>query len=164
MPDEEVHRFINDLERSSSTYLYGRRMNETMIGWESDPTLAAASPIMREFAEIWQSANKLVFSKSLATVSTSRTQLVREFNPQAVSQMKEAAGSAMLIGGPALATHAFRAGLVDECHLFLVPVIVGGGKRAIPDRLHLELELVDERRFDSGTLFLRYRVRPQRAT
>jgi dihydrofolate reductase len=157
-PDEEVHAFINDLERSVGTYLYGRRMYETMAGWETDATLAAQSALMREFAQIWQAAEKIVYSKTLETASTRRTRIERDFDPEAVRRMKASAGRNLTVGGPDLAVHAFRAGLVDECHLFVAPIIVGGGKQSLPDDVRLELELQAERRFDGGMVHLRYRA------
>jgi dihydrofolate reductase len=156
-PDEEVHAFVNDLERPVRTYLYGRRLYETMTGWETDPSLAEHSPVMRDFAAIWQAAEKIVYSRTLKAVSTTRTRIEREFHPDAVRQEKEAAGSDLIVGGAGLAAEAFRAGLVDELHLFLTPVLVGGGKHALPEGVNLKLELLDERRFRSGTVFLRYR-------
>lgn len=158
MPDEGVHRFINDLERTAGTYLYGRRMYETMIVWETDPNLAADSPITQDFAEIWQAANKIVYSKTLAAASTRKTQIERNFNPEAIQQLKKTAEHDITIGGPELAAHAFRSGLIDECHLFLTPIIVGGGKPSLPDHVRVELELLEERRFGNGMVFLRYRV------
>jgi dihydrofolate reductase len=163
-PDEEVHTFINNLERTAGTYLYGRRMYETMVVWETDPNLAADSPITRDFAEMWQAANKTVYSKTLEKVSTSKTELKRNFDPQAIKQLKESAKSDISIGGPGLAAHAFRSGLIDECQLFLTPILVGGGKQALPDDVRLELELLEERRFGSGVVFLRYRTRQGNAT
>jgi dihydrofolate reductase len=157
-PDEEVHQFINDLERSAGTHIYGRRMYETMMVWETDPNLAAESPILRDYAEIWQAADKIVYSKTMQAVSTRKTQLQRNFNPADIRQLKEAAEQDILIAGPELAAHAFRAGLIDECHLFLAPVILGGGKPALPDNIRLQLELVEERRFANGMVFLRYRT------
>jgi dihydrofolate reductase len=159
VPDEEVHTFINDLERPVGTYLYGRRMYETMVGWETDPTLADQSPLMRDFAEIWQAADKIVYSKTLETVSSARTRIERDFGPEAVRQMKALAGRDLIVGGPELAAQAFRAGLVDECHLFVVPMVVGGGKRSLPDNVRIKLELLDERRFGNGMLYLKYRTR-----
>ena len=156
-PDEEVHAFVNDLERPVGTYLYGRRLYETMAGWETDPGLAGLSPVTRDFAAIWQAAGKIVYSRTLEAVSTTRTRIEREFDPDAVRQEKEAAASDLLVGGAVLAAEAFRAGLVDELHLLLTPVLVGGGKRALPEGVGLKLELLDERRFGSGTVFLRYR-------
>lgn len=158
-PDEEVHRFINDLERSARTHLYGRRMYETLMAWETDPDFAAESPILRDFAEIWQAADKIVYSRTLETVPTRRTQLERNFDPGAIRRLKAAVEHDILIGGPELAAHAFRAGLIDECHLFLAPVIVGGGKRSLPDNVRLDLELLEERRFGNGMVFLHYRIR-----
>ena len=157
-PDEEVHRFINDLERAVGTYLYGRRMYETMMVWETDPNLAADSPLTRDYAEIWQAAKKIVYSRTLGTVSTRKTQLERNFDPEAVRQMKGAAEQYISIGGPELAAHAFQAGLIDECQLFLAPIIVGGGKPALPSNIRLALELLEERRFRSGMVYLHYQV------
>ena len=162
-PDEDVHGFINNLERSAGTYLYGRRMYETMLVWETDPNLAAESPLTRDFAEIWQAADKIVYSRTLEAVSTRKTQLERTLDPEAIRQMKEAVKHDILIGGPELAAHAFRSGLIDECHLFLTPIIVGGGKQSLPADVRLELELLEERRFGNGVVFLRYRTRPGRA-
>jgi dihydrofolate reductase len=159
VPDEEVHTFINALERPVGTYLYGRRMYETMVGWETDPTLADQSPVMRDFAEIWQAAEKIVYSKTLETVDTARTRIERDFDPEAVQQMKALAGRDLIVGGPDLAAQAFRAGLVDECHLFVVPMVVGGGKRSLPNDVRLKLELLDERRFGNGMVYLHYRTR-----
>jgi dihydrofolate reductase len=158
-PDEEVHTFINDLERPLGTYLYGRRMYEMMVAWETDPSIADQSPLMRDFAEIWQAADKIVYSGTLETAPTARTRIERHFDPEAVRQMKASAGRDMVVGGAELAAHAFRAGLVDECHLFVVPVVVGGGKRSLPDDVRLDLELLDERRFEGGMVYLRYRTR-----
>ena len=158
-PDEEVHRFINNLERAVGTHLYGRRMYETMSVWETDPNLAAESPLMRDFAEVWQAADKIVYSKTLETISTRKTQLERKFDPEAIRRLKEAVEQDIHIGGPELAAHAFRSGLIDECHLFLTPIIVGGGKQGLPDNVRFELELLEERRFGSGVVFLRYRVK-----
>jgi dihydrofolate reductase len=162
VPDEEVHAFINDLERPIGTYLYGRRMYETMVGWETDPTLADQSPLMRDFAQIWQAANKVVYSKRLEAVSTARTRIERDFDPEAVRQMKDVAGQDLNVGGPELAAEAFKAGLVDECHLFVVPMVVGGGKRSLPNDVRMKLELLDERRFGSGMVYLYYRTRRRR--
>jgi len=158
-PGEEVHRFINNLERTAGTYLYGRRMYETMQVWEMDASFATASPYLRDFAEIWQAANKIIYSSTLEVVPTRKTRIERNFDPIAVRQLKEAAEHDLLVGGPALAAHALRAGLVDECQLFITPIIVGGGKKSLPNNVRLELELLDERRFDNGMVFLRYQVR-----
>jgi dihydrofolate reductase len=138
-------------------------MYETMMVWETDPNLAAQSALMRDFADAWQAANKIVYSRTLEAVSTRKTQLERTFDPEAIRHLKEAVEHDILIGGPELAAHAFRAGLIDECHLFLIPILVGGGKSALPDNMRLELELLDERRFPNGTVFLRYQARPGRA-
>jgi dihydrofolate reductase len=134
-------------------------MYETMMVWETDPSLAAESPLLRDYAEMWQAASKIVYSRTLATASTRRTQLERTFDPEAIHQLKESIDQDILIGGPELAAHAFRAGLVDECQLFLTPILVGGGKPSLPDNVRLELELLEERRFESGVVFLRYRTR-----
>ena len=130
-PDEEVHAFVNDLERPVGTYLFGRRMYEVMAVWET-ATLADQPPVMRDFAEIWRSADKVVYSRTLDAVSTPRTRIERDFDPDAVRQLKAEAGRDLGIGGPELAAHALAAGLVDECHLLLTPIVVGGGKRASP--------------------------------
>ena len=157
VPDEEVHTFINDLERPVGTYLYGRRMYEVMVGWETDPTLADRSPVMRDFAQIWQAAEKIVYSKTLEAVSSARTRIERDFDPEAVLQMKALAGRDIIVGGPELAAQAFKAGLVEECYLFVAPMVVGGGKRSLPDNVRMKLELLDERRFGSGMVYLNYR-------
>ena len=158
-PDEEVHRFVNDLERPAGTYLYGRRMYETMAVWETEPTLGADSEVGQDFAEIWQAADKIVYSKTLEAPSTQRTRIERDFDPEVVRRMKASARSDLGVGGPELAADAFRAGLVDECQLFVAPIIVGGGKRALPADVRLELQLIDERRFGGGMVYLRYRVK-----
>ena len=163
-PSEEYFRVITNLVRATRTHLYGRRMYETMLVWETDPNLAAQSALMRDFAEIWQDANKTVYSRTLETISTRKTQLEQTFDPEAIRQLKAASEHDILIGGPELAAHAFRAGLIDECHLFLVPILVGGGKSALPDNMRLEFELLEERRFRNGTVYLRYRTRQGRAT
>jgi dihydrofolate reductase len=162
-PGEEVHAFVNDLERPIGTYLYGRRLYETMVGWETDPSLAQQSPVMRDFAEIWQAADKIVYSRTLESASTAKTRIERDFDPYAVHKLKAAARHDLALGGPQLAAHAFRAGLVDECHLFLAPVLVGGGKRSLPDDVRLELGLLDERRFGNGMVYLRYQTLPRRS-
>jgi dihydrofolate reductase len=154
-PDEEVHRFVNDLERPVGTYLYGRRMYEVMASWETAHTLADYS---REFAEIWQAAEKIVYSKTLEAPSTNRTRIERDFEPEAVRRLKAEAGRDISVGGPDLASQAIRAGLVDEYHLFVAPIVVGRGKRSLPDDVRVELELLDERRFANGMVYLRYRM------
>jgi dihydrofolate reductase len=160
MPDEEVHAFVNDLERPVGTYLYGRRMYEVMVAWEDADLLADQRPVMRDFAAIWQAADKVVYSRSLETASSARTRIERDFDPGAVRQMKAAAGADLTVGGPDLAAQALEAGLVDECHLFLAPIVVGGGTQSLPDNVRVRLELLDERRFGNGMVFLRYRTRP----
>ena len=161
VPDEEVLAFINDLERPVGTYLYGRRMYDTMAGWETDPSAADQSPRSHDFAEIWQAADKVVYSKTLETVSTTRTRLEWEFDPEAVRQMKASAGRdiSISVSGPDLAAQAFRAALVDECYLIVTSIVVGGGKRSLPNDVRLKLELLDERRFDNGMVYLYYRTR-----
>ena len=155
-PDEEVFSFVNDLERSVGTYLYGRLMYELMTVWETDPAAAAQSPAAREFAEIWQAADKVVYSRTLEAASTIRTRIERDFDPEAVRQLKAAAGRDLTVGGPTLGAQAITAGLVDEYQLFVWPVVVGGGKRFLPDRVRLQLELLDERRVGNGVVYLRY--------
>jgi dihydrofolate reductase len=156
-PDEEVHRFVNELERPVGTYLYGRRMYEVMVYWETAHTLADQPPFVQDFAEIWQAADKIVYSRTLETVSSGRTRIEREFDPEAVGQLKTQASGDITAGGPELAARAIKAGLVDEYQLFVMPIVVGGGKRSLPDGVRLELELLDERRFGSGVVYLRYR-------
>ena len=158
VPDEEVHAFINDLQRPVGTYLYGRRLYEVMLGWETAHTLADQPPFMLDFARIWQAADKIVYSKTLETVSSARTRIERDFDPEAVRQMKARARRDILVGGPELAAQAIKTGLVDECHLFVVPMAVGGGKRSLPNGVRLKLELLDERRFGNGMIYLRYRT------
>jgi dihydrofolate reductase len=157
-PDDEVFAFITDLVRSSGTYLYGRRMYETMSVWETDPAVAGESELRSEFARVWQAANKVVYSTTLHEVSTAKTQLERNFDPDVVRDLKASAATDLTVGGPNLAAHAFRAGLVDECHLIIAPVFIGAGKSALPRDLRADLELLDERRFSSGAVYVRYRV------
>ena len=158
MPDEEVHTFINDLERPVGTYLYGRRMYETMVYWETAHTVAD-HPVEQDFAEIWRAAEKVVYSKTLETVSSARTRIERAFDPDAIRQVKASAERDISVGGPDLAAQAFGAGLVDECHLFLAPIVIGGGKRALPEGVRVVLELLDERRFGNGMVYLHYRTK-----
>lgn len=158
-PDEEVHAFVNELERPIGVYLYGRRMYEVMVAWERPDDFVGESPAMRDFAAIWQAAEKVVYSRTLAAASSARTRIERDFDPQAIQRMKAQAGSNLSVGGPELAAQALRAGLVDECQLFLTPILVGGGKRALPDQMRLTLDLLEERRFGSGVVYLRYAVR-----
>jgi dihydrofolate reductase len=159
VPDEEVHHFVNDLERPVGTYLYGRRMYEVMAAWEAVDTREDQQPVMRDFAEIWRAAEKIVYSRTLTRVSSARTRIERDFDPEAVRRMKASAGRDISVGGPDLAAQAFRAGLVDECHLFVTPIVVGGGKRSLPDDVRLKLELLGVRRFGNGVVHLHYRAR-----
>ncbi len=154
-PDEEVHAFVNELERGVGTYLLGRRMYEVMRVWETMPTEGEPEAIA-DYAAIWRSADKVVYSKTLESVSTARTTIERAFDPEAVRSLVATATRDVGVGGPTLAAHALHAGLVDELHLFLTPVVVGGGTRALPDGLRWELELVDERRFAGGVVHLHY--------
>jgi len=156
-PDAEVHAFVNELERPVGTHLYGRRMYETMRYWEDPPDLAGQPPHIREYAAIWQGADKVVYSRTLQSASSARTRIEPEFDAEAVRRLKDGGPGEISIGGPELAAQAIAAGLVDEYHLFLVPVLVGGGKRALPDGVRADLELVDERGFANGTVYLRYR-------
>jgi dihydrofolate reductase len=156
-PDEEVHEFINELERRIGIHLYGRRLYEVLAVWETLNTSDHPSYI-QEFAEIWQAADKIVYSRTLTSPSTARTRIETEFAAGDVRGLKESAETDLLIGGPNLAAHAFEAGLVDECHVFVAPMIVGGGKRFLPDKLRQKVELTDERRFGNGMVHLRYRV------
>lgn len=157
-PDEDVFAFITDLVRPVGTYLYGRRMYETMAVWETDPTLAAQSAPMADFAEAWQAADKVVYSTTLQAVPTARTRLERGFSEASVRDLKRSATGDLTVGGPNLAAHAFKGGLVDECHLLVCPMVVGGGKPALPRETRAQLELVDERRFTSGVVYVRYRI------
>jgi dihydrofolate reductase len=156
-PDEELHRYVNDLERPVGTYLYGRRMYETMRYWETAHTVPGPPPSVREFAGIWQAAEKIVFSKTLQSVPSARTRVERNFDPDMIRQLKSATKRDMTVGGADLGGQAIKAGLVDELQLFLVPVLVGGGKPALPNGVRSDLELLDTQRFASGAVYLRYR-------
>jgi dihydrofolate reductase len=155
-PDEEVHTFVNDLARPVGTYLYGRLMYEVLVVWET-VVLADQPPYIRDFAEIWRAADKIVYSKTLTAVSSAKTRLERDFDPEAVRLLKESAERDLAVAGPKLAGQAIEAGLVDEYHLFVAPIMVGGGTAALPDGVRVELELLDERRFGNGMALLRYR-------
>jgi len=157
-PDEEVHSFVNELERPAGTYLYGRRMYEVMVSWETAHTVPDQPRYISDFAEIWKAADKIVYSRTLETVSSARTRIEREFDAETVRKMKAQAVRDISVGGPELAAHAIKAGLVDEFHFFLTPVVVGGGRQALPDDVRLNLELLDERRFTSGVVHLHYRT------
>ena len=158
-PDDEVHAFVNDLERLIGTYLYGRRMYETMVFWETAGTGDDSPAVIRDFAVIWRSAEKIVYSRTLQTASSARTRIEPDFVTEAVQLMKASAESDISVGGSELAAQAIRAGLVDEYHLYLTPVVVGGGKPALPDNIRVKLELLDQRRFGNGAVHLHYRAR-----
>jgi len=155
-PDEEVHAFVNDLERTAGTYLYGRRMYETMAVWETMEMRPGLSPAMADYARIWRAAEKVVYSTTLETVTSARTRIERAFDPEAVRRLKATAARDITIGGPGLAGAAIAAGLVDELQVLVAPAVVGAGTRSLPDGVRLDLELLDERRFDNGMAFLRY--------
>lgn len=159
-PDEEVHRFVNDIERDVGTHLYGRRMYEVMEVWDRPDEIALDRPAyIDDYARIWSAADKVVYSTTLETAATPRTRIEREFDAAAVAAMKESTDRTISIGGPSLAALAWQAGLVDACHLFLAPVVIGGGLRALPDGVRADLELVDHRRFSGGMVHLHYRVK-----
>jgi len=158
VPDDEVHTFVNDLERPVGTYLYGRRMYEVMVAWETMP-LDGQPPFIRDFAKVWRAADKIVYSRTLQSVSSARTRIEREFDPEAVRQLKANAATDLGVGGPELAAQAIRAGLVDQWWLLVSPVVVGGGKQFLPDDVRLNLELGDERRFANGVVYLRYHAK-----
>jgi dihydrofolate reductase len=164
VPDENVHAFINDLERPIGTHLYGRRLYEVMVAWEEIHNIADQAPEIRDYAQIWQAADKVVYSASLPTVSSRKTRLEREFDPDEIRRMKAANARDISVGGPGLASQALAAGLVDECHLFVSPMLVGGGTRAFPEHLRLGLVLLDERRFGNGVVHLHYRTTQLTAT
>ena len=157
-PDDDVHAFVNDLERPIGTYLYGRRMYETMVFWETVSTGGDQPAVMRDFAEIWRAAEKIVYSRTLQATSSARTRIEREFDPGTIRRLKESSRRDITVGGSVLAGEAIAAGLVDECHLFLAPIVVGGGKRALPDNVRAQLELLAERRFRGGVVHLHYGV------
>lgn len=156
-PDPDVHSFVNDLERTIGTYLYGRRMYEVMRYWETAPTAGDGPFVERDYARIWQAAEKIIFSTTLATVSIAKARLAHQFDPDAVRDLKVASSRDISVGGPALAGEAIRAGLVDEIHLFLNPIVVGGGTRALPSDVRVRLELLEEHRFRNGVVHLHYR-------
>jgi dihydrofolate reductase len=158
-PDPEVFAFINDLERPVGTYLYGRRMYETMVSWETADTGGDQPAVTRDFADLWRAADKIVYSRTLRAPSSERTRIEREFSPAAIAGLKASSARDITVGGAELAGEALAAGLVEECHLFLCPVLVGGGKRALPDGVHAQLELLAERSFRSGVVHLHYQVR-----
>lgn len=155
-PDEEVHTFVNGLQRGIGTYLFGRRLYEVMVAWEDPSAFAQEPPYIQDFAELWKAADKVVFSRTLDRPSSERTRIEREFDAGAVRRLKADAGHDLAVGGPELAAAAIRAGLVDEFQMFISPVAVGGGKKYLPDDVRLRLELLEERRFRNGVVFLRY--------
>jgi dihydrofolate reductase len=157
-PNEEVHSFVNDIERPIGTYLYGRAMYEVMVAWETMPVTTDQPAVLQDYAEIWRSADKIVYSKTLANGSSVRTRIEPRFDPEVIQQMKVSSERDISVGGPTLAAQAIRAGLVDEFHLFLNPIIVGGGRASLPNDVRLKLELVDEDRFDNGVVHLHYRA------
>jgi dihydrofolate reductase len=157
VPTEEVHAAVNEIERLVGTYLYGRRMYEVMSAWED--LEVDDSPAATDYAKIWRAADKVVFSTTLDAVTTSRTRLERRFDPVAILELKDSSEKDLSIGGATIASHALRAGLVDELHLFLTPIIVGGGTRFLPDGVLDPLALINEHRFDNGVMQLHYRVR-----
>jgi dihydrofolate reductase len=156
-PSEEVHAFVNQLERSVGTYLYGRRMYETMVYWETAHTRPESSPVELDYAEIWQAADKIIYSRTMTDVSSARTRIEREFDPDSVRRLKESAGRDLSVGGAELAAQAIKDGVVEEYHLFVNPVVVGGGTSTLPDNVRLNLELLEEHRFSSGVVHLHYR-------
>ncbi len=158
-PDEEVHAFVNDLERQVGTYLYGRRIYETMVYWETAHTVAEQPPVAMDFARLWQAADKVVYSTTLKRASSARTTIEGAFDPAVIREMKASAERDISVGGPGLAAQAIGAGLVDELHLFLTPIVVGGGKPSLPEGVRVQLELLDERRFGNGVVHLHYRTR-----
>jgi dihydrofolate reductase len=158
-PDEEVFAFVNDLERPIGTYLYGRRMYETMVAWETMDISGDQPRVIRDFAQLWRAAEKIVYSRTLQTPSSGRTRIEHELDPAAIRRLKASSHRDISIGGAEFAGKAIAAGLVDECHLILCPIIVGGGKRALPADVRTELELMGQRRFRSGAVHLHYRIR-----
>ncbi|MGN6169575.1 MAG: dihydrofolate reductase family protein [Solirubrobacteraceae bacterium] len=158
-PDEELHALVNDLMRPIGTHLYGRRMYETMVSWERVSTGSEQPGVFRDFAEIWRAAEKRVYSRTLEAPSSQKTRIEREFDQQAIRELKSSSSHDLSMGGPALTAQAFGAKLVDECHLFLMPIAVGGGKRALPAGVRMSLELLDHRSIGNGVLHLRYGVR-----
>jgi dihydrofolate reductase len=158
-PADDFFSFITDLMRPVGTYLYGRRLYDMMAVWETDPALAAQSELRADFANVWQAADKVVYSTTLDAVSTARTRLEHDFDSVSIRDMKASATSDLTVGGAHLAAHALKAGLVDECHLFIRPILLGGGKPALPSNTRAELELLDDRRLNQGVVYLRYRIR-----
>jgi dihydrofolate reductase len=162
-PSDDQFAFVTDLVRPIGTYLYGRRLYETMAVWETEPALAAQSEPRADFAHVWQAADKIVYSATLDAVSTTKTRIERHVDPDSIRSLKAAATRDVMVGGANFAAHAFGAGLVDECHLFICPVVIGRGKSSLPDEPRIELDLLDERRFDNGVVYVRYRVQSEGA-
>ena len=158
-PDEEVHSFVNDLQRRVGSHLLGRKMYEVLVAWDDTDAFANEPGYMQEFADMWQSADKVVYSRTLESVSDARTRIERDFDPHAVRRMKTRGDADISVSGPNLAGHAFEAGLVDECHLFVAPTVIGGGIKGLPNEMRLALQLLDERRFESGMVYLRYQTK-----
>lgn len=158
MPDEEVHRFANDLDRFVGLHLYGRRHYETMVFWENPDNIEGGPEYILDYGRIWRDSDKVVFSRTLATASSERTRVEREFDPEAIRALKTESDVDLSVGGAELAGEALRAGLVDDVHLLLAPILVGGGKRALPVGMTQKLELVEVRSFASGFAYLHYRV------
>ncbi len=158
-PDEEVHQFVNDLMRPAGTHLYGRRMYDVLVAWELDDMLVGQPPSIADFATIWRAADKIVYSRTLEAVSSARTRIEREFDPDEIRRLKATAKGDITIGGPELAGQALRAGLVDEIHLFVNPIVVGGGNALLPEDVRVPLELIDEHRFANGVVHVGYRTR-----
>jgi dihydrofolate reductase len=156
VPSEAVHNYINELERPIGSYLYGRRLYEVMVGWETVHAESDQPPYIRDYATIWQTAEKTVYSKSMERVSSSRTRIERDFDPDKIRMMKETSVRNLSIGGPNIAAQAIKAGLVDEYHFFVTPILVGGGKQCLPEKVRLKLELLDECRFDNGMVHIHY--------
>jgi dihydrofolate reductase len=159
LPDEEVHTFINDLMRSIGTHLYGRRMYEVLLAWETMPIDTDQPPHIRDFALLWRAADKVVYSTTLEAAASARTRIERRFDPAAIRQLKASAERDLTVSGPDLAAQALKAGLVDEYHMFVAPSVVGGGTPSLPSNLRLALDLLDERRFGNGMVYLRYGIR-----
>lgn len=158
VPDTDVHAFVNDLEREIGTYLYGRRLYEVMLYWETAPTDGGVLPVVRDYARIWQAASKVVFSKTLTKLAITKARLERQLDPDAIREMKAESSRDISVGGPELAGQAIKAGLVDEIHLFLNPIVVGGGNHALPNDVRVRLELLKENRFRNGVVHLHYRT------
>ena len=159
-PDDELHAFVNELERKVGTYLYGRKMYETMVYWETAHTVAGQPAVVKDYAEIWQAADKVVYSRTLDKVSSARTRIAHEFEPDEVRRMKATGARDISVGGPHLAAEAIKAGLVDEIQLFVTPIVVGGGNQSLPSNVRVNLDLVGERRFGNGVVHLHYRTTP----